>query len=129
MAEEFAQVIMEHDKVLITRAVQGSLELNEIFDKYNISYKDIPIYDVAGHLTRNIKYLEDMDYLVFVSASGVTAFFQELRKTQLSLPEHIQIACIGDITSKQLRQEYREADIVATVNNTQGLIEAVTGLV
>jgi uroporphyrinogen III methyltransferase/synthase len=129
MAEEFAQVIMEHDKVLIPRAVQGSLELNEIFDKYNISYKDIPIYDVAGHLTRNIKYLDDMDYLVFVSASGVTAFFQELRKTQLSLPEHIQIACIGDITSKQLRQECREADIVATVNNTQGLIEAVTGLV
>jgi uroporphyrinogen III methyltransferase/synthase len=109
----------------VPRAVQGSRDLDNILDKYNIDYKDIPIYDVSGRMTQKIKYLEDLDYLVFVSASGVTAFFEELRKERLSLPKGIKLACIGNITRQRLLQEYGEADVVATVNDVNGLIDAI----
>jgi uroporphyrinogen III methyltransferase/synthase len=125
MSEEFAKIIKNGERVLVPRAVQGSRDLDNILDKYNIDYKDIPIYDVSGRMTQKIKYLEDLDYLVFVSASGVTAFFEELRKERLSLPKGIKLACIGNITRQRLLQEYGEADVVATVNDVNGLIDAI----
>ena len=88
-------------------------------------FQDIPIYDVAGKLTRNVKCLESLDYLVFVSASGVTAFFRELRRQNRTLPEKIRVACIGKMTEKRLREEYGKADIVAAVSDVEGLLRAV----
>jgi uroporphyrinogen III methyltransferase/synthase len=106
--------------------VQGSRELTEILTKHGISYRDIPIYDVQGRLTGNIRYLSSMDYLVFVSASGVTAFFEALRREGLQVFPRTKIACIGEITRKRLLEEYGEADLVASVNDVNGLLTALT---
>lgn len=125
LAEEFAGVVKPNEQVLIPRAAQGSSELISVLEKYQISYQDIPIYDVEGRMTRNISYLEDMDYLVFVSASGVTAFFEELRKEKRMIPQNVKLACIGNITRERLLQEYGDADVVAAVNDVNGLIEAM----
>jgi uroporphyrinogen III methyltransferase/synthase len=76
-------------------------------------------------MTENIRYLEKLDYLVFVSASGVSAFFEELQRSGLEMPRGIKIACIGDATEKRLRREYMAADVVAAVNNVSGLLDAV----
>lgn len=125
LAEEFIKVVKQRERVLIPRAVQGSPELIRTLDKNQIDYCDIPIYDVKGKRTKNIHYLEDMDYLVFVSASGVTAFFEELSRENLELPKKIKIACIGKITQRRLLQVYGKADIVAAVNDVEGLLRAV----
>ena len=125
LANEFVKIVSPDERVLIPRAVQGSPELTAILSEQKIPYTDIPIYDVAGSLTKNIKCLDDLDYLIFVSASGVTEFFESIRENNLSLPKKIQIACIGSITQKRLLQEYGEADIVATVNDVEGLLEAI----
>lgn len=125
LAEEFSNVVKPEEHVLIPRAVQGSPELSAILNKKGVSYRDIPIYDVIGNLTKNHKCLDELDYLVFVSASGVTAFFAEMRKEGLVLPESVKIACIGNITQKRLLQEYGRADVVATVNDVEGLLEAI----
>jgi uroporphyrinogen III methyltransferase/synthase len=125
MAQEFVRLVQPGERVLIPRAVQGSPELAEILDRHNISYKEIPIYDVTGRMTENIRYLEKLDYLVFVSASGVSAFFEELQRSGLEMPRGIKIACIGDATEKRLRREYMAADVVAAVNNVSGLLDAV----
>jgi uroporphyrinogen III methyltransferase/synthase len=119
------EVVKTGEQLLIPRAVQGSRELNEVLDMHNVEYRDIPIYDVVGTLTRNAAFLDTLDYLVFVSASGVTAFFEEMRESGRSLPKHIKIACIGEITRKRLVQEYGEADVIATVNDVTGVVEAV----
>lgn len=125
MAEEFVKIIEDGERVLIPRALQGSPELSGILKKNQVLYRDIPIYDVIGKMTQNIKCLDSLDYLVFVSASGVTAFFEQLQERELTLPENIRIACIGKITQKRLLEEYGEADVVAAVSDVEGLLKAV----
>jgi uroporphyrinogen III methyltransferase/synthase len=125
MAQEFARLVQPGERVLIPRAVQGSPELSEILGIHKISYKEIPIYDVTGRMTENIGYLNELDYLVFVSASGVSAFFEELGRKGIEMPKGIKIACIGDATAKRLCREYMAADVVAAVNDVGGLLEAI----
>lgn len=125
LAEEFARVVKPGERVLIPRALQASRELNDILTRNHVSYQDIPIYDVIGKMTQNIRCLDSLDYLVFVSASGVTAFFEQLRERSLTLPENIRIACIGKVTQKRLLEEYGEADVVAAVNDVEGLLAAM----
>ena len=125
LAEEFSKVIGKKERVLIPRAVQGSEILTEILDRNQIAYTDIPIYDVEGELTENIRFLDELDCLVFVSASGAKEFFAHLRRENLSLPAKIKIACIGKITQNMVQQEYGDADIIAWTNNVEGLVDAV----
>lgn len=125
LAEEFTRVVKPGEAVLIPRAVQGSPELTAALAAKDISYRDIPIYDVVGSMTENIRCLDDLDALVFVSASGVTAFFEALRRENRTLPAGIRIACIGRITEERLLREYGEADVVAAVNDVDGLLDAM----
>lgn len=125
MAQEFAGIVKPGERVLIPRAVQGSPELPAILSEHGIDYQDIPIYDVVGTLTKNISCLDSLDYLVFVSASGVSAFFGELRKQKAVLPEKIKLACIGKVAQERLLKEYGRADVVAEVNDVEGLLETV----
>ncbi len=125
LAEEFAKAVRPGERVLIPRALQRSHELTGILTEKQILFQDIPIYDVVGKMTQNVKCLNSLDYLVFVSASGVTAFFKELQEQNLVLPEKIRIVCIGKMTEKRLLEEYGKADIVAAVNDVEGLLEAV----
>ena len=123
LGEEFVKLVKPKERVLIPRAVQGSKELTNILKREQVDFTDLSIYDVVGSMTKNIQCLEELDYLVFVSASGVTAFFEELQSRKLSLPEHIKIACIGKITEKRLMEKYGKADVVAAVNDVDGLLE------
>lgn len=125
LAQEFASVVKPGERVLVPRAVQGSPELPAILSEHGIAYEDIPVYDVAGTLTKNISCLDSLDYLVFVSASGVSAFFREIRKQKLVLPEKIKLACIGRTAQERLLKEYGGADVVAEVNDVKGLLEAL----
>ena len=125
LAEEFAKVVKPGERVLIPRALQGSRELTDILTEKQVLFQDIPIYNVVGKMTKNVKCLDSLDYLVFVSASGVTAFFRELQERNLVLPEKIRVVCIGRMTEKRLLEEYGKADIVATVNDVDGLLKAV----
>lgn len=122
LSKEIVKVINPGEKVLIPRAVQGSRELTHIFKEKKIDFVELGIYDVEGRLTEDIKCLEELDYLVFASASGVTAFFESL---QGELPEGIKIACIGNITHERLLNYYDKNGIIAAVNNVEGLIDAV----
>ncbi|MGN0330258.1 MAG: uroporphyrinogen-III C-methyltransferase [Kineothrix sp.] len=125
LAEEFAKAVKKKERVLIPRAVQGSKEVTEVLAREGIEFSELAIYDVAGSMTGNIQVLEALDYLIFVSASGVTAFFDELRIRKLSLPDRIRIACIGKITEKRLLEIYGKADIVAAVNDAEGLLDGI----
>ncbi len=125
MAEEFLGIVKKEDWLLIPRAVKGSIELTEPFLKNEIAFKDIHVYDVEGHLTSYIEILDRLDFIVFVSASGVEAFFREIKDNNIVFPERIKTVCIGEITQKTLVKEYKEADIVASVSNIEGVIKAI----
>ena len=125
MIHEFIKVVKKQEKVLIPRAVQGSAELGKVLKENGIAFYNLAIYDVEGKLACHSAALEEIDYLVFVSASGVQAFFEEINKAGIVLPEKIKIACIGMVTCQRLKQLYGQADIVASVNDVNGLVEAI----
>lgn len=125
LAGEFAKIVGKAERVLIPRALQGSTELTEVLKEQGISYRELAIYDVAGRLTGNAGHLEELDYLVFASASGVRAFFQGISDRQIELPPHIKLACIGEITRSELGKEYGGAQLVAAVPSVQSLIGAI----
>ncbi len=125
LARELSQVIDKKETVLIPRAAKGSRELIKIFKENGISFQDIPIYDVAGRMTEQIEAVNQMDCLIFVSSSGVRAFFEELNKKKILLSNHVKIACIGEVTSETVREVQKEANIIASTYNTEGLVEAV----
>lgn len=126
-ADEFVKQIEKGERIMIPRAVQGSKVLTDVLKKEKIIYTEIPIYDVIGKSTPSIYNLEKLDSLFFLSASGVQAFFQQLRKAGVTLPAHIKIACIGDITKDAVQKEHGEVNIVALQNNVESLLEEVSG--
>jgi uroporphyrinogen III methyltransferase/synthase len=125
LAEEFAQAAGAGERVLIPRAVQGSSVLTDVLKKHNVEFLDIAVYDVAGSLTENISILDRLDYLVFVSASGVQAFFTGISERGISLPDTVKIVCIGEITEKKLDEYNGKADVVAGVSDVESLLAAV----
>ncbi|KOA20695.1 uroporphyrinogen-III C-methyltransferase [Clostridium homopropionicum DSM 5847] len=125
LADEFSKVVFKNEKVLIPRALRGSQELTMTFEDNNIEYKEIPIYDVKGELTENKEYISEMDCLVFLSASGVNAFFEEIHKNNIQLPNGIKIACIGEVTVNEVKENNYNADIIASISNIDGLIDKI----
>lgn len=125
LAEEFPQILGQGERVLIPRARQGSPVLTEALRRRQADFREMAVYDVAGHLTGNIDDLSSMDYLVFVSASGVTEFFCETEKVGFTLPDRVKIVCIGEVTEQRLAKLHGRADRIATVNNAEGILQAI----
>lgn len=125
MAREFSRVAEKGEKVLIPRAVQGSVELENVLKECGIVFCNLPVYDVTGKIACHKAALEEVDYLVFVSASGVQSFFAEIKREGIVLPEGIKIACIGTVTCQKVKQLYGEADVVADVSDVNGLMDAI----
>lgn len=125
LARELSEVVPINEKLLIPRAARGSAVLTEVLREKGIQYKEINIYDVVGTLTDHIAYLDKLDYLVFASASGVDGFFEACNARDIRFPDHIKIACIGEITEEAVKKWNQKVEIVATESCTQGLITAM----
>lgn len=147
MAKELSEVMKEGERLLLPRARQGSVRMTEILDENGISYDAIPIYDVIGKYTENMKYFSDMDTVIFISASGVEAFFeqeecgdtassegrltdQDIRYKKVALikcikEKQIKIACLGEVTENALKKYGLCADILPEINDVEGLIKAL----
>lgn len=125
LTKELIPQLHASDRLLIPRAVQGSKLLTEEFDKNSVDYKEFKIYDVQGKLTDQVDMLQSLDYLVFVSASGVDAFFTEIKQQEIAMPEHVKIGCIGQITKTRVEKRYKDPDVIATECDVQGLLRAL----
>lgn len=107
------------EKLLIVRAENGSEELNEELDKAGIQYTDEKIYEsvpVPGSFGE-AKALVDTDYLVFGSAAGVRAFFQN----RIVAPE-TKVICIGKITEAEALK-HAKVYKAAKTHTAQGILE------
>ncbi len=125
-AEEFSVVVRKKERVLIPRAGGGSAGLTGIFRRHGITYTDLPVYEVKGVLTgKTGAEIEDLDYLVFASASGVRDFFRETDQKNIRLPQKAKLVCIGEATAQRLRKEGRRADLTARIPTAAGLAEII----
>ena len=150
LARGLANVMNDGEKLLLPRAVQGSETMLDILDQGGVTYEEIPVYDVVGRRMESIQYLNDLDVITFVSASGVRGFFEVLDAEENgsdigqtlnsadpcgahidhSLREHsimknIRIAALGNVTEKALEKAGYHADIVPEVGDIEHLISAI----
>lgn len=122
LCKELIPQLSKEDRLLIPRALRGSKILTQELSEHHICYKELKIYDVKGCLSEQINQMNQLQYLVFVSASGVDTFFDELAAGENQLPEHIKIACIGHITEACVKKRYKSPEIVATECDVRGLL-------
>ena len=123
--EEFSKILTDKDKILIPRAQQGSEELYDFQARWPVESTILSIYDVKGRATRHIKRIDELTHLIFASASGVEAFMQELKENGMTLPQNIKTVCIGEITAAKLSEHGRDADVIASIQDVDGLLKAV----
>lgn len=150
LARGLANVMRDGEKLLLPRAAQGSETMLDILDQGGVAYEEIPVYDVVGRRMESIQYLNDLDVITFVSASGVRGFLDVLDAeknsadmehtsddtdscgdhTDSSLKIHdimknIRIAALGNVTEKALEKAGYHADIVPEVGDIEHLISAI----
>lgn len=153
LAMGLANVMNDGEKLLLPRAVQGSETMLDILDKGGVTYEEIPVYDVVGRRMESIQYLNDLDVITFVSASGVRGFLKVLdaeenvsgmdhmpndvdscmehtNNTGSTLKIHdimknIRIAALGNVTEKALEKAGYQADIVPEVGDIEHLISSI----
>ena len=150
LARGLANVMKDGEKLLLPRAVQGSETMLDILDQGGVEYEEIPVYDVVGRRMESIQYLNDLDVIAFVSASGVRGFLDVLDAEKNSadmehtsddtdscgdhtdsslkihdIMENIHIAALGNVTEKALEKAGYRADIVPKVGDIEHLISAV----
>lgn len=150
LARGLANVMRDGEKLLLPRAVQGSETMLDILDQGGVAYEEIPVYDVVGRRMESIQYLNDLDVITFVSASGVRGFLDVLDAEKNSadmehtsddtdscgdhtdsslkihdIMENIHIAALGKVTEEALENAGYYADIVPEVGDIEHLISAI----
>ncbi len=153
LARGLANVMKAGDRLLLPRAVQGSETMLDILDQGGITYEEIPVYDVVGRRMESIQYLNDLDVITFVSASGVRGFLDVLDAEQNrcgldnmsndidpcgdhtdntdsnfkihDIMKGIRIAALGKVTEEALEKAGYHADIVPEVGDIEHLISAI----
>ena len=153
LARGLANVMNDGEKLLLPRAVQGSETMLDILDQGGVAYEEIPVYDVVGRRMESIQYLNDLDVITFVSASGVRGFLDVLDAEKKNcgvahmlndidscgdhtdstdgsfkihdIMKNIRIAALGNVTEKALEKVGYHADIVPEVGDIEHLISAI----
>ncbi len=109
--------VRNQDKILILRAEKGSPALTEHLRNAGIAYDDRKIYDVVSTgMTAHVK----TDFLIFASASGVEAFFENS-----TVDNNTKIICIGDMTAKALQKYAVSGYFKARTQNAEGILEII----
>ena len=121
LGTEFVRSVRNPGKILIPRAAAGSVELTSVLAAAGCDYEDLPIYDVKGKLAVGSEEMERIQCHVFVSASGVNAFFDEVERKLSDYRFGREIACIGEATKEALAKRGYRADLVSEVHDAEGL--------
>ncbi len=153
LARGLANVMKAGERLLLPRAVQGSETMLDILDQGGITYEEIPVYDVVGRRMESIQYLNDLDVITFVSASGVRGFLDVLDAEQNrcgldhmsndidpcgdrtdntdsnfkihDIMKGIRIAALGKVTEEALEKAGYHADIVPEIGDIEHLVSAI----
>lgn len=103
-ADQTAEQFDLQPRVLIPRAKQGDPVLGAILREAGMAVCEIPVYDVVGKSYGNFSQAAELQDFVLFSASGVRAFFAELRERNMSLPAGSRCYCIGHQTGRALER-------------------------
>lgn len=138
LARGLTGILGQTDRLLLARSKGGSPVLTEILDQAGIACDDIVLYEVAGSPEGPLISEEEArpDYITFASASGVRAFFEQMKQEQAhgrpagawlsaGSGKQVKLTCIGRITARELERQGFCADIIAEQYHIEGLVQAI----
>ncbi len=123
LAQALLETVPQGQPVYLFRSALGAPELFTRLSQHTHT-EDIPLYtlrapeaDCGGLLSQ----IQQSDYLVFSSASGVE-FFQQ---TFGSIPEQPSCVCIGPVTARALASHCTVPPLVAENISSQGIVHTI----
>lgn len=131
LARGLAERMKPGEKLLLPRALQGSVELTDILHAAGRDVVVIPLYDVRGHATENWAYRESFDGILFASCSGVEAFAQAVGEENLAQWDKKRqekgcfIGVIGKVTAKALEKHGITADVIPAQCDLEHLVRKI----
>lgn len=96
-------------KVLVTRPEHQAQGLCQALESAGATPLPFPVIEIAEPQDGNkaletFKQLEQCQWLIFVSANAAEYGVALLEKHQITLPEHVKLAAVGQATAKKLAQ-------------------------
>lgn len=126
LGEGLSDIVLPNETVLLLRAEDASEELTDILDVKKINYREIKTYYLSKDFEKRselLKEVNSLDYLIFLSKSGVDGFFENLEPKYLNLIKDTEIICIGEITAKTLEKYKIKNYIMPKKYCVSGIIE------
>lgn len=99
LSAEWVPKLTKTDRVLLLRAREASLELNEALAEAGIAYEALSVYHTAADTRKREelnRILPDVDYVTFASASAVKAFASMAEAGTWTA----KAVCIGPVTER-----------------------------
>lgn len=119
------------ERLLLPRALQGSVELTDILREHERDAVVIPLYDVKGNTTENWEYRENFDGVLFASRSGVEAFVEAIGEENLARWDKSRqekgcfIGVIGKVTARALEKHGITADVIPAQCDLEHLVRKI----
>jgi uroporphyrinogen III methyltransferase/synthase len=107
-------------RVLILRAANGSKALTEELDKAGVDYEDLAIYGTEA-ISADKQAFTGCDYIVFGSAGGVDAFFQN----KYDMKKTAKLVSIGRYTAEEILKYTGKPVITAKEFTAEGIAKAI----
>ncbi|HXV50992.1 MAG TPA: uroporphyrinogen-III synthase [Nitrosopumilaceae archaeon] len=126
-------------KVIVPRSGASTPFLKNLLEKIGLEIKEIYLYDVCAfndttqwNEFRELFSKNNIDGIVFTSASSVQAFFEIMtkdydQKTLLNNLKKIKVVAIGPFTAEELKK-FQVENIVAPVHTVSGAFETIKNL-
>ena len=109
--------------ILLLRSRQGNPSLpRKLAERFVV--QDIPLYDLEPAPLESpdlSERVEEADYLVFASSSGVKRFWDRFGH----IPEKTTCVCIGGVTMDALQKRYPWPALLAPEISTEGIVQAI----
>lgn len=126
-------------RVIVPRSGASTPFLKNLLEKIGLEIKEIYLYDVCAfndttqwNEFRELFSKNNIDGIVFTSASSVQAFFEIMtkdydQKTLLNNLKKIKVVAIGPFTAEELKK-FQVGNIVAPVHTVSGAFETIKNI-
>ena len=109
------------EEAILLRSRQGAPILPELLEQAGLGVKELPLYTLRPETAPRREDMETPDYLVFVSAGGVEAYFA----AGGTVAEKTVCVCIGPVTARALEQHCEKPFLTAEEISVEGVVQTI----
>lgn len=118
LAQALCQTVGGGEEVLLFRSASSDGALARILEDHQIPVRDFDLYDAVFSPVESPEFA---DYLIFASAGGVKAYFQQYG----ALPKGAAAVCIGPVSAAALEARSSAPFLTAPEISAEGIVRCV----